>query len=137
MSFTWNPALETGNAAIDNQHKQLIGALNALFDAYRNGKERQEVERTMDFLTGYAIKHFADEEALQLKYCYPDYLVHRQLHSEFKGVVQELAQALSRNGPTDDFIRTVYITVGEWLVDHIKSEDFKMAVYVQRATKTT
>ena len=131
MAFVWSPDLETGNAVIDNQHKQLIAALNALYDAYLNGKEHQEVARTMDFLVGYTIKHFADEEALQAKHKYPDYFAHKQAHGHFRDVAQELAKQLAQDGPTDEFINQVYATVGEWLLRHIRAEDFKMATYVQ------
>jgi len=131
MDYVWRQDLETGNATIDNQHKRLIAVVNSLYEAYRSGKGREEVERTMEFLVGYTVKHFADEEALQRKYDYPDYHLHRQFHIDFKGTAQELSAELYRDGPTDDFIRKVYVTIGEWLVNHIKGEDFKMATYVQ------
>jgi hemerythrin len=131
MAYAWSPDLETGNTAIDNQHKQLIAAVNDLFDAHQHGKGRQEVERTMEFLVGYTIKHFADEGKLQEKYDYPDYLIHKQAHTNFKAVAQELTKKLSKEGPTDELIRNVYVTVGEWLVNHIKGDDFKMATYVR------
>ena len=67
MAYAWTTDLATGNADIDDQHKRLFAAVNALFDAYRSGKERQEVEKTMEFLTAYTAKHFADEEKLQEK----------------------------------------------------------------------
>jgi hemerythrin len=128
---TWTSDLETGNVIIDKQHQQLIAALNALFDAYKNGKGQHEVERTMEFLAGYAIKHLADEEALQQKYNYPEYPAHKQIHIDFKKVVQGLVTRLSQDGPTDEFISEVYVTIAEWLVNHIKGDDFRMAAYIQ------
>ena len=136
MNYAWNPDLATGHAAIDNQHKQLIAAVNALFEAYKSGKERQEVERTMDFLVGYTMRHFADEEKLQQEFAYPDYLRHRSIHEEFKDEVKELIAMLHRDGLTEDFISRVYVAIGEWLVNHIKGEDFKMAAYVQSKMHT-
>ena len=136
MDFALGQNVETGNAAIDTQHKQLIAMLNALHGAYQSGKGRQEVERTMEFLVAYTIKHFADEEKLQEKYDYPEYFAHKHLHTEFRELVQELAAKMSRDGPTDDFIREIYITISEWLFNHIKNEDFKMAEYIQSKTPT-
>ena len=131
MAYVWNPDLETGSVVIDNQHKQLIAAVNALFDAQQSGKGRQEVEKTMEFLVGYTVKHFADEEKLQEKHNYPEYLIHKQTHIDFKRVALELAKELSQNGPTDAFISKAYVTIGDWLVNHIKGDDFKMAAYVR------
>jgi len=135
MRYVWSEELATGYDVIDKQHKQLIAAANALFDAYRSGKRREEVERTMEFLVGYTIKHFADEEELQRKHSYPDYHMHRQFHGDFKGEVRALSAELFRDGPTDDLISKVYATIGAWLVNHFKSEDLKLAAYVQSKTQ--
>ena len=137
MAFVWSPELATGNTLIDNQHKQLITAINALFDSYRHGKGRQEVERTMEFLAGYTIKHLADEEKLQEEYDYPAYLEHRQTHIDFKEMVRTLTAKMSQNGPTDEFISEVYVTICDWLRNHIKGEDFKMAAYIQSKAQVT
>ena len=133
MAYVWSSDLETGNAVIDNQHKQLFSALNKLFVAYRSGRERQGAEETMAFLVEYASKHFSDEEELQQKYGYPEYVTHKRLHAEFRNVVQELVTQLSQNGPTDDLVLAIYTAADAWLVNHIKDEDFKMAAYVQAA----
>ena len=133
MTYTytkWDPNLATGHDIIDNQHKQLITAVNELFEAHRSGKGPKAVERTMDFLVAYTIKHFSDEEKIQVKAEYPHYPVHKQIHDEFKGVAQDLAATLRRDGPTDEFISNVCVTIGRWVINHIKSEDFIMASHV-------
>lgn len=131
MTFAWTPDLAIGSAFIDEQHKQLFAAADSLFSACQLGKERQEVERTMQFLQDYTAKHFADEEALQKKYKYPEQLAHKQLHEGFKKTVRELAEELSRSGPTDDFVSGLYIAIGEWLIDHIKGVDVTLTAYIQ------
>ena len=136
MSFAWSPELATGNTAIDNQHKELFAAASALFSACQIGKERQEVERTMEFLVKYTLKHFAEEEALQQEHDYPHCLAHKQLHDEFKRTVQALALKMFQETLTDDFISEVYITIGEWLLNHIRGEDFRMVEYIQSKTQT-
>lgn len=71
MAYVWSKDLETGNAMIDSQHKELIEAINALLAACATGKGRAEVAKTTKFLYDYTSKHFGDEEALQLRYKYP------------------------------------------------------------------
>ena len=128
---TWTPDLETGNAAIDSQHKQLILSANALVDAYLSGKGRQEVGTTLHFLVGYTIQHFADEEELQKKHDYPEYQTHKQAHIDFTDVVHDLTKRFSHEGFSDEFINEVYVTTTEWLFDHIRGEDLKMAAYIK------
>jgi len=128
---TWTPDLATGNAIIDEQHKKWIAALNAVFDAHRSGKGRREVEKTMDFMVDYTVKHFNDEEEIQKKHEYPEYDKHHQIHADFKEVVRELRRELIKEGPTDEVITHLYVTMGRWLINHIKDKDIKMAAFVR------
>ena len=71
--------LESGNILIDQQHKQLIDAINNLLQACSTGKGRAEIAKTTKFLYDYTQKHFRDEERLQMQYRYPDYPNHKDI----------------------------------------------------------
>jgi hemerythrin len=133
MAYKWDSSLESGCEKVDNQHKQLIEALNNLLKASFEGKGDQAVIDTLDFLTGYTVKHFADEEQLQIDYNYPDYLYHKRIHEEFKETVTGLVQKVRDDGPTDIIIANVCNTIGAWLLNHIKGDDFRMATFVKAA----
>jgi hemerythrin len=131
MAYQWDSSLECGYELVDNQHKQLVAALNNLMEASQSGQGDQAVMKTMDFLTGYTIKHFMDEEKLQVKYDYPDYLNHKRIHDEFKVTVSGLTERLVREGPSPELVNVVSSAVGAWLLNHIKGDDFRMAAYVK------
>jgi hemerythrin len=131
MAYQWDSSLETGHEKIDNQHKQLIQSLNSLIAASAEGKGQEEIFRTLDFLTGYTIKHFADEEKIQIDYDYPDYLVHKRYHDEFKVLVGSMTKQIRKEGPTEALIGQVTTAIGNWLLNHIKGDDFRMAAYVK------
>ena len=131
MAYQWDSSLESGYEKVDKQHRQLVSALNNLMEASASGKGDAAVMDTLDFLTGYAIKHFADEEQLQVDYEYPDYLMHKRIHDEFKGTVGGLIQQVKTQGPTEELINQVSSIVGSWLLNHIKGDDFRMAAYVK------
>ena len=134
MAYTytkWDPDLATGHDIIDNQHQQLIAAVNSLFDAQRGGKGRKEVERTMDFLVEYTMKHFDDEEKLQERYDYPKYSEHKQIHAAFKDVALDLLRTLHRDGPSDELVSQVCVTIGRWIINHIKNNDFNLAAHIR------
>jgi len=133
MVYQWDSSLETGYEKIDNQHKQLFAIVNSLMEASSSGKGDAALLRTLDFLADYTIKHFADEEQLQIDYEYPDYLNHKQLHDEFKVKVGELKKQVSMEGPTKELIGIVCSTAGSWLLNHIKGDDFRMAAFVKAA----
>jgi len=131
MAYQWDSTLETGYDKVDNQHKQLVAALNALIEASRSGKGDKAVMETMDFLTGYAVKHFSDEEKLQVQYDYPDYLNHKRIHDDFKKTVTELTEHVIKEGPSVRVVNEVTNSLGAWLINHIKGDDFRMASYVK------
>ena len=136
MGYKWDSTLESGYDKVDNQHKQLITSLNNLMEASSGGKGDTAVLETLDFLTGYAIKHFSDEEKLQVDHDYPDYLNHKRIHEEFKGTVAEFVQRVRNEGPTEPLIYELISTVGAWLLNHIKGDDFRMAAFVKAADLT-
>ena len=133
MAYKWDSSLESGYEKVDNQHKQLVAAVNNLIEASMNGKGDAAVMETLEFLTGYAVKHFTDEEQLQVQFNYPDYLYHKRIHDEFKVVVGELVQKVNKEGPTEEIIEKVSSTIGSWLLNHIKGDDFRMATFIKAA----
>jgi hemerythrin len=132
MKYAWSKDLETGNALIDEQHKKLITAVNALLDACAAGAGRTKLNDTMKFLSDYTGKHFGDEEKLQLQTKYPDYVNHKKLHDGFKTVVRDLSLQLQKEGPTITLVGKVNASIGNWLITHIKREDTKVAAHIHK-----
>lgn len=128
--FDWDSSLETGNAMIDSQHRELLEKINNLLDACVEGRGRNEAIRTVEFLSDYTKKHFGDEEKLQKQYGYPDREKHKQYHEYFKRTVAEIAEQLEREGASIALIGKINSNVGNWLVSHIKREDTKVARHI-------
>lgn len=135
MAYTWTKDLETGNATIDGQHKELIEAINNLLTACSQGKGRDALKETTSFLYNYTSKHFADEEKLQLASKYPDYTNHKQYHEGFKKVVRDIMDQLEKEGPTVLLVGKVNTSIGGWLLNHIKKEDVKVAAHIRSQAK--
>lgn len=131
MAYSWTTDLETGNAKIDEQHKQLFVAINNLLEACSKGKGRDALKETTSFLYDYTSKHFADEEKLQLASQYPDYANHKQYHETFKKTVRELMDQLETQGPNIVLVGKVNTAVAGWLISHIKREDVKVAAHIR------
>lgn len=130
MAFTWTKELETGNAQIDAEHKELIQAINNLLQACASGKGRSELSHTVDFLNHYTKTHFNHEQALQKQYQYPDYVNHKKYHDWFIQVVEDISSRLKAEGPSIQLVGEINSQLGNWLVNHIKSEDVKVAKHI-------
>lgn len=133
MAYSWDKTLETGNLAIDEQHKSLINAVNDLLNACSQGKGRSEVDKTLKFLQDYVVKHFGDEEKLQIKSNYPDYKAHKEKHEDFKKSVNEIVQGFNKSGASIQLVAQVNFAVSGWLISHIKTEDKKVAAHIKNS----
>ena len=129
--FNWDSTWETGHAMIDEQHKKLMHAIDELLLAIYNGDGKDKVKSTLDFLNDYTIKHFFEEEQLQKKYKYPDIENHKRYHESFKKTVRDMVVELIRRGISDELTTKVQVNVGDWLVNHIKIQDFKLVAYIK------
>lgn len=130
MAFTWTKDLETGNAQIDAEHKELIRAINNLITACSAGNGRNELNRTMDFLEQYTKTHFQHEQTLQLQSGYPDYANHKKYHEGFIKVVDNLSARLKSEGASIMLVGEINRQLAGWLVNHIKNEDVKVAKHI-------
>jgi len=127
--------LETGNALIDQEHRELIAAINRLLDACRSGKGRAELANTAQFMQSYTVKHFSDEERLQSQSRFPEYVKHRGYHEAFKTVMAQLIKKLDEQGPSIALVGELNTALTGWLINHIKIEDKKLAAYLREKNK--
>ncbi|GHS91775.1 hypothetical protein FACS1894139_19170 [Planctomycetales bacterium] len=122
--------METGNELIDRQHQKLIIAINNLLDACKHGKGRDAAENTLKFLVNYALKHLRDEEELPIRHQNPHYAGHQKMHAHFKRTIAEMVLHFRENGTTVAWVGKLNLGLGEWLTNHIKNEDTRLARYI-------
>jgi hemerythrin-like metal-binding protein len=129
--YRWDDSFASGIRLIDSRHKRLFEAINRLIDACEQGKGKEELAKSLMFLSNYTVKHFSEEEALQQKYGYTGYPAHRQLHENFKKTVGDFAAELDSNGPSEELVERLKKEVGDWLVTHVKAVDLKVTAILK------
>ena len=129
-TYDFTEDLLTGNDMIDEQHEQLFGHINNLLRACGEGKGRVELGRVVQFLIDYTEEHFSAEERLQDKYKYPDRENHKRYHEVFKHALREMADELEREGATVTLVGKINKSVGDWLVNHVKKQDVRVAAHI-------
>ncbi|GAA0527189.1 hemerythrin-like metal-binding protein [Rhizomicrobium palustre] len=77
--MTWDEALGNGVASIDDQHRELVSLMNALYDSASTGEPRDTV-RLFDQLLEHTVAHFRHEESLFINTGYPEAERHRRHH---------------------------------------------------------
>ena len=114
---------------IDNQHRTLIDYTNNLISIGSKAANQDEVEKSLVFIGNYVLKHFADEEAFQVKIGYPQSERHRKLHLDFIEVYKVFVENYKKNGHSPQFITVFKNTIVAWVVNHVMVEDQNIGKY--------
>jgi len=131
MAIVWTNELATGSEEIDNQHRELFRKINHLFEACRQGKGKEEVRRTIQFLDDYVVSHFSTEESYMKRLNYPGYAVHKAQHLAFTGNFLELKRRLEEEGPGVFLVINTNQIIVEWLVNHIRKVDKELGAFLR------
>jgi hemerythrin len=126
MIIRWHTALAVGHPGIDEQHREMFRRAQALVDALTR-RDRAEVARHFEFLGGYAIEHFGDEERLMLETGYPGHGVHRAEHQRFIRDYRALSGLFERHGIVPALTVRASTWLADWLERHIGGADQRLA----------
>jgi len=124
----WNESYSVGVKTMDDQHKKLIGMINQLHDAMKEGKGSSEIGSVLSGLSDYTKYHFTAEEKLLQENNYPMLLIQENRHKEFITKLDEFQKDVSSKNlaislKVRDFLR-------DWLINHISGEDKKYMKYL-------
>lgn len=121
--ITWNSSLSVNVAEIDQQHQKLIGMINGLDEAMRQGQGKVATGKILEEMVSYITTHFEAEERYFRRFNYPDTAKHIQEHTAFVQKAVDFrrqfnAGKLGLSIEIMDFLST-------WLCNHIKGTDQK------------
>jgi hemerythrin len=130
MRIEWTPDLAVGSGVIDAQHQELYRRINQLFEACSQGKGKETVGSTLQFLSDYVVTHFGNEEGYMVKHGYPEYARHKKLHAQFINSLQQLQDEFNREGAGVALVIKTNQVVVEWLNNHIRRVDTKLGAFL-------
>jgi hemerythrin-like metal-binding protein len=117
----WTAAYSVGVAAIDQQHKGLIGQIRAFQEAMLEGRAAQSLDQILANLGAYTRVHFAFEEKLMEEHAYPETATHRAAHAGLTERVEELQAQLGAGNTVPSTQMMIFMR--HWLTDHIVAVD--------------
>jgi hemerythrin len=123
LTLEWNNNYSVNIGEIDNQHKKLIGMINALMVAMSDGKSNDILGNLISDLAEYARTHFGTEEKYFDQFGYPETVSHKEEHSEFIKKVAEFKAGFDAGklGLSID----VLVFLSDWLENHLNRVDKK------------
>ncbi len=118
----WKSSYETGNAAVDLQHRYFVGLINRLYDELSVPGDKGHRERLLWEVVKYAELHFLSEENILLKEGLPGLEEHKRSHENLR---MELGQKIQLSFAAGSDPLPILAFLGEWFINHTVNEDIK------------
>jgi len=124
----WQETFCIGMDIIDKQHRELFQKTEELLNEVRDNsvKNKEKIVSMILFLKGYAVNHFADEEAYQLSIGYKGYDEHKKLHEKFVKTVLEHEKKMVDSDFAEKDVKEFTDTLAAWLLYHVIDADKKI-----------
>ncbi len=132
----WKDIYELGVPAIDAQHKELFSRVEAFLQVLRSKESWEEklpkINETLEFMKGYVVEHFHDEEEYQKKINYPKYEAHKQVHIGMVDYVLEVSKQFEESDNNENLMQQFGGKLLSWLINHVAAEDQQIADYAKK-----
>lgn len=133
--MVWKQRYELGVQLIDDQHRELFQRVEAFMNVLRSPVDWQQkvdlVNATLEFMKGYVVTHFQDEEAYQKEIGYPEYDNHSRVHSDMVQYVLKVSQEYEMKGYDERLMQQFGGKLLAWLINHVAAEDMRIGEFAK------
>jgi hemerythrin len=126
----WDDRYSIGISVIDEQHKELIGITNRLFEGCLEGDAAAEAKfrDTVKEVVEYIKYHFSAEEGILERIDYPGTGMHKREHEWF---IKELLAKVHAFQEGKKFVPNLFARyLRDWVLAHIAMSDKSYASYL-------
>ncbi len=130
--MNWTPELDIGVEAMNHEHRQILDAMNDVFDADAAGVSGPAMMAKIGKLADVTTRHFVDEERFMDQVGFPGREAHKSMHAKLLTDFGRHAKAAEAAGgkPSREFFQFLML----WLSSHIKHIDRKYGDHANAAT---
>ena len=128
----WSRDYETGDGALDLQHRQLFEQANHLLGAMTGGASREQIADRVDSFIAAMEAHMCGEEDLLARLGYPDCEEHAAQHRRLLDRSRKLLDRYARNEL--GIAELLHFVIYEFSAQHLLIDDGKYAPFVRRVT---
>ena len=122
----WTPALATGVPSVDEQHQRLFAMVDELEAACHDGRGHQAIVKALDFLAGYVINHFQEEEAEFAAQRNPAAAANAKAHADLLAHYTAWRTKFDAEGGSLTLLAALVGDLRHWLVEHIGKIDVQL-----------
>jgi len=130
--IAWSDKLACGIKVIDDQHKELVGLVNGMFNHITGNvvQERDYFNRVIHEIVAYIGKHFAVEEKILLASKFSGYAAHKKEH---EGFVRDIIKNVRDYEAGKRFTLSSFTRfLRDWILSHIALVDKQYFEYFKK-----
>ena len=132
----WKDNYNLGVPSIDAQHIELFKRVESFLQVLRSEDRWEDkipkINETLEFMKGYVVDHFRDEEEYQRSIGYPGYEAHKQKHTGMVEYVLEVTQQYEQSNNNEQLMQQFGGRLLAWLINHVAAEDQSIADYARK-----
>jgi len=130
MSFDWSPALATGHADLDRQHREILVRASRLAATLAGSPAQPEPLQSLGAMAEYVYDHFDAEERLMRASAFPGLEAHRQAHARLCQDFLALAERFRLGGSSEALADGVSDFVINAIAAHVRDADQELAAHL-------
>lgn len=131
----WKDTYKVGVERIDEQHKELFRRISEFLFSIRNERlwedKLPKVKETLEFMQGYVVIHFDDEEAYQKEINYPELMIHKEIHDQFKCKMSAFSEIFNNSDFDEAQVQKFASVLLTWLIKHVARDDKRIADFAR------
>ncbi len=121
----WRVEFETGNPAIDHEHKQMIDRINGFLASADAGLATEIVVGQLGEIYAWISVHFALEEKIMRDHRYDQFDQHKADHEALLDNLCDFMDEIAANGYAAAE-QKIQQRLTDWFVDHFKTQDSRL-----------
>lgn len=124
----WRDEYRTGDAAVDEEHRELIELINELHErltAKKRGRSREHVVEFLGEIYARIASHFALEERKMRDTGYGEYEAHKSEHERLLDAIRDIMTDYDE-GLYEEFEQTLSEHLDHWFSEHFRTFDARL-----------
>ena len=86
----WKPSFSLGIPSVDHEHRELIGAINTVYDSMQANASPETIESCLEDIYADVASHFALEERHMREAVYEEYEAHKDEHEDLLDQIRDM-----------------------------------------------
>ncbi len=123
--FAWDPDLDVGVEAMNDQHKELIAMMEGVYQKNISATDKKDILQSVAALMDFVAKHFHDEEMYMASIGFPGLKVHKKIHQNLLTDLNRLIDNYTSNDDEIHLSEEFMAFLNLWIITHIMAVDTK------------